>query len=227
MPRLNGTIDFDDVASAKAASASWWDEQDFDKIYIKDFGLYDFELTSSATPDDAVILIDGGYLIKITNTNPAVLTAGYGLSLLNGVFSRTYESGDVIQRKAYSGTTALSGDTAAFTSRTMTMPTFTPKSVNSTIDISIDADYVVLNYGTDEFQVRVMDGATTIFEKRQRWHNAQGGGTRSPTLLPLQCVVNNTSLTARNFTLQINRTGGNDTCQLYGYRAVVFTESQI
>ena len=213
MPRLNGTIDFDDVASAKAASASWWDEQDFDKIYIKDFGLYDFELTSSATPDDdAVILIDGGYLIKITNTNPA---------------SKTYESGDVIQRRAYSGTTALSGDTNAFTSRTMTMPTFTPKSVNSTIDISIDAYYLVPNYGADEFQVKVMDGATTIFEKRQRWHDIRGGGIRSPTLLPLQCVVNNTSLTARNFTLQINRTGGDDAFQLYGYRAVVFTESQI
>lgn len=512
MPRLNGTIDFDDVASAKAASASWWDEQDFDKIYIKDFGLYDFELTSSVTPDDdAVILIDGGYLIKITNTNPAVepssavvykvknqsgatllrgtvvyingssghvptviasdysseasssktlgiiqnsindneigyvvyggiaeqidtrpyitgtnlylgangsmtstkpvapkhmvsigkvidsasngsvfvsvqngfeldelhnvlalspsnddvlvfnsttslwqpksfyngavisvlnnvanntampfdgfevryysptgsvelrstngnvsvsligeseyqggsfasgnqnlpltstfvaigdvgladnerityticnlatnqnyrvtvwrtksatfsawaekigvttttvLTAGYGLSLLNGVFSRTYESGDVIQRRAYSGTTALSGDTNTFTSRTMTMPTFTPKSANSTIDISIDADYLVPNYGADEFQVKVMDGATTIFEKRQRWHNSKGGGTRSPTLLPLQCSIDNTSLAARNFTLQINRTSGDDTCQLYGYRAVVFTESQ-
>ena len=70
MPRLNGTIDFDDVASAKAASASWWDEQDFDKVYIHGLGMYDFEPSVSGTPDDnTIIAVTSGYLVKIADYN--------------------------------------------------------------------------------------------------------------------------------------------------------------
>lgn len=134
-------------------------------------------------------------------------------------------SGDVLKATAFSGAAALPGDTNGFINRVFALPSFTPRSAASKIVIEVDADYQVDLYNSDEWQAILKDSTgATVMEKRQRWNGLGGGGTRSSVMLPMLAVYDNTSIAAKTFTLEINRIAGDDTCKLYNFRTVRFTE---
>lgn len=163
---------------------------------------------------------------EIGITSSQILTAGNGISIIGNVVSETITSGDVLQTRLFSGTNAFNWDNAAFTVRSVAMPSFTPKSTSSKIAIELDAHYVIGGTGTDEWQIQILEGATLLYEKRQRVNIAGGGSGRSAILLPLMAVIDNTVLTARTFNIRVARVTGDDSIAFFNYRSLKFTEVQ-
>ena len=158
--------------------------------------------------------------------SPTVNNREMFIKKIAGYLPVVLSSGSVLQMKAYSGTTALPGDLNTFTTRTVNLPTFTPKSTNSDIIIELDADYIINTFGADEWKIQILEGSTVLYEKKQVFNNNSGGGTRSSTLLPLTGVVSNGSLSTRTFSIKMERVSGDDTMQLYTYRSLNITEVQ-
>jgi hypothetical protein len=97
---------------------------------------------------------------------------------------------------------------------------YTPINSISTIEIFINAAYLVSGNNEDSFQswINLVNG-TTIEEPsfaygKQFWKNASGGGTRSGTLLPLTGIYQNSTNTVKRFGLFLNDTGSDDTLTL-------------
>jgi hypothetical protein len=139
-----------------------------------------------------------------------------------------FGSGESIQTKVFSGTTEITGDLNPFTSRTMNLPAFTPKSANSTIIIEFDCDLSVGNFGLDEYVTQIRDSSNTVLmDKRSRWNNGgAGGGMRSNPMIPIMAKYNNTSITPKIFNVFINRIQGDDTCTMFAHRIAKITEIQ-
>jgi hypothetical protein len=139
-----------------------------------------------------------------------------------------YSSGETIQTKVYNGTTDIPGDTSPFTTITINLPSFTPKSVNSTIVIEFDCDLSAGAFGLDEFVTQIRDSSNTVLmDKRSRWNNGgSGSGMRGNPMMPIMAKYDNTSITPKTFNIYINRVQGDDTCTMFAYRIAKISEIQ-
>lgn len=87
-------------------------------------------------------------------------------------------------------------------------------------------DYFISGFGPDEFQILLREATTTLFEKRQRFENSAGGGTRGSVLLPITGSYDNTTLSPKSFSVLITRISGDDNMTVYNQRNVTITEIQ-
>lgn len=163
---------------------------------------------------------------EIGVTSSQIYTPGEGININSGVVSRKYESGDVIQTRVYSGTAAINWNNVAFITRSVNLPTITPKSTTSKIVIELDADFFINGSNIDQWRVEIFEGATLLYDKRQRMGIATGETGRNSVLLPLMLVVSNNTLSTRTFNFRVNRVSGDDTIQFYDYRSLKITEVQ-
>ena len=147
---------------------------------------------------------------------------------VNKYVSADYEAGDVIQVKVFNGTSEIGGDLNPFTTRTVTLPAFTPKSSNSTIIIEFDCDLSAGAFGLDEFVTQIRDASNNVLmDKRSRWNNGgSGAGMRGNPMIPISAKFSNTSTTAKTFNIFINRVQGDDTCTMFAHRIAKITEIQ-
>lgn len=181
-------------------------------------GLRFSNINSSTTP------IASGYSTLGVNASGDVV-------VVNG--ANTVQSGDVLQVKVFSGTEIPGTYDSGLINGTFTIPSFTPKSSNSTILVEADATYFVSGVapvGTDDhFSMQLRQGGTTFMDKRQVWQtpiNHPAGGTRSSTLFPIMGRFSNTSTTAKSFNLTLARISGDDTVSFSNSIVVKITEIQ-
>jgi len=94
---------------------------------------------------------------------------------------------------------------------------YTPKIANSYLIIEYQCNYKVDGGGADNvaafLNVQDTSGYNRLTANIQYWLNAQGGGTRSGTMLPITGRYTNTDTTAKLITVDVNN--GTDADNLY------------
>ncbi|WP_322549542.1 hypothetical protein [Flavobacterium psychraquaticum] len=88
--------------------------------------------------------------------------------------------------------------------------TYTPVSNNSTIIVEFNTKYEIGGYYGDSYSSQITVDGSQIVYSTQTYTNANGGGTRSNTLLPLMGGYTNTSLTPKTINIRVKRDSGDD-----------------
>lgn len=113
----------------------------------------------------------------------------------------------------------LTFPTAAASSITLTVPQFLPLSTRSRISVQFDVDYFLQGFTVnDNWTAEMRSNGAFVASKVQRWD--------ASVMAPIMDVQTNTSLSARNYTLRMARTGGSSLIIVRGHVNCVITEVQ-
>ena len=87
---------------------------------------------------------------------------------------------------------------------------YTPVSNNSTIIIEFNTKYYIGGYSGDSFSSQITVDGSQIVYSTQTYTNANGGGTRSNTLLPLMGGYTNSTLTSKIISVRAKKDSADD-----------------
>lgn len=146
-----------------------------------------------------------GWVTKVGMSSSLPVAVDSTLAINNGLIGRVAAPGEILQVVALNN--ADLPVTGSGTATCQFTYSFTPKSANSKLIITADADIVVSGFGTGKWASSVLYRGTSIAAKSNTWSAARG----SP-LMPIQAVVDsNTSIAAAQIIVMLARVTGDDT----------------
>lgn len=146
-----------------------------------------------------------GWVTKVGMSSSLPVAVDSTLAINNGLIGRVAAPGEILQVVALNN--ADLPVTGSGTATCQFTYSFTPKSANSKLIITADADIGISGFGTDKWASSVLYRGTSIAAKSNTWSDASG----SP-LMPIQAVVDsNTSIVAAQIIVMLARVTGNDT----------------
>ena len=151
-----------------------------------------------------------GWVTKIGMSSSLPVAVDSTLAINNGLIGRVATPGEILQVVALNN--ADLPVTGSGTVMCQFTYSFTPKSANSKLIITADADIAVAGYGAGKWTSSVLYRGTSIAAKSNTWDSAAGVDARGAPLMPIQAVVDsNISTLAGQIIVRLALVTGGDT----------------
>lgn len=149
--------------------------------------------------------------VPTINSATSIVTIGTGGAIQSSGTIRSSAPGQLLHIDTYNvGGLAISVNST--TATTINSTTYNPKSSSSYILIYYNTTYYSSGTNGDDWFTNInVNGVDLAQFGYQLWNNANGGGTRSGILLPIEGLYQNSSLSALTILITARRNSSDDT----------------